>query len=45
MDLLGAALQITERMPDTEEYRLEREFCWLAVGRTALALGDDIALA
>jgi len=39
--LLRAAAQLTERIPVTDEYRLDREFCWLAVGKAAILLARD----
>lgn len=41
MDLLRAALTITESIPPSRDYKVEREFCWLAVGKAGLAVGDD----
>ena len=41
VDLLRAALTITEGIPNFPDYKLEREFCWLAAGKAALILGDD----
>ncbi len=38
MDLLDIALRFTEQIPETDAYRDEREFCWLAVGKAALAM-------
>ena len=40
MDLLRAALRLTEAIPDTAAYADERDFCWATLARAAIEVGD-----
>ncbi|MFN0148869.1 MAG: hypothetical protein ACKVT1_20385 [Dehalococcoidia bacterium] len=44
MRLFRIAIDISASLPESDDYADERNFCWLAVGRTAITLADKAAL-